>query len=156
MAEPTIQWLFDTPLIDGRLAIDGADNARLIATAIALAKRFTADIVEASEPRFIWTGGCEAVTTPRAITVPGAFWVLAVSRADDDSRLVIEDPRMAVSVCPPDQHFTAPVGGEPASPISFPAQTGGFVLYPAILRAELKTSESSCDWTIVSLVPKRR
>lgn len=155
MAEPTIQWLFDTQIVDGTLAGEGVDDARLIATAIDMVGRYTVDVAHPAVPRFRWVGTMTTVTTPHVVAAPGAFCVLAVSHIQDGSHLVLDDPRMALAATPRGLRFKQPTGDLPGTPERFSAVTNGFVLYPAFLRAEIVTAVPSCRWSFVSIFPQR-
>ncbi|WP_294298944.1 hypothetical protein [uncultured Sphingomonas sp.] len=155
MPDPSIQRLFDTPLIDGQVVLVGADDDRLIATAIALADRYTADMTYPATPRFVWTATCRRVAARGPIGQTGAYWTAAFCLSDDGSTLVIDDPRsLTLSAIPAGVAFADPDGAT-GDRCVYAAKSGVFVLLPGYVRAEFQSSTGACDWSIVSLFARR-
>lgn len=155
MPDPSIQRLFETPLIDGHVSLIGADDDRLIATAIALAERYTADVTHPTTARFVWKGTCRRVTTPGPIGEAGAYWSVAFCFSDDPSTLVIDDPRsLTLGAIPARLSFADPNGGG-EDRAAYAGKAGVFIMMPAYVRAELQCPIGTCDWAIVSLFARR-
>lgn len=155
MAEPVLQRLFDSPLIEARLAshADADDLSSVAATVVTLANRFTSDIGRAGTRDHDWRVETSIGVCGR-VEARGASWTAIL--CCDNTRpgsLLIEDPRAtALSALHPGVAFAEPGEGAPPLVQTIAGSAGTLHLVPAFLRLEIT---GDARWAIVHLYARR-